>query len=121
MSETAFFVKDVIGPEGCVSIVDPNKLSKMDSSEIDGHTKTNSLLVHKTERNQDGTFSKPDQIIDTRDEPDHQGLCNREQIFLYETIKKDVDLTDHLNDAINSLRIVLAADESVRTGKIVYL
>ncbi|MCB0283332.1 MAG: Gfo/Idh/MocA family oxidoreductase [Calditrichaeota bacterium] len=121
MSETAFFVKDVIGPKGCVSIVDPNKLAKTDSSEIDGHTKTNSLLVHKAERTADGTFTKPDQIIDTHDEPDHQGLCTREQIFLYETIMNNRDLTDHLNDAINSLRIVLAADESVRTGKIITL
>jgi hypothetical protein len=30
-------------------------------------------------------------------------------------------LTDHMADAVNSLRIVLAADESVRTGKVVTL
>ena len=36
-------------------------------------------------------------------------------------IKEDLDLSDHINDAINSLRIVLAADESFRTGKTVTL
>ncbi|MCX6635609.1 MAG: oxidoreductase, partial [Acidobacteria bacterium] len=32
-----------------------------------------------------------------------------------------LDLTEHWADAINSLRIVLAAEESVRTGKTVAL
>lgn len=121
ISETAFFVKDVVGPKGCVSIVDPNAVKKTDSAEIDGHTKTNSLLLHKADRKADGTFAVPDEIIDTRDEPDHQELCTREQIFLLNAVNNNEDLADHLNDAINSLRIVLAADESVRTGKIVNL
>jgi hypothetical protein len=30
-------------------------------------------------------------------------------------------MTRHVDEAINSLRIVLAADESVRTGKVVQL
>jgi hypothetical protein len=34
---------------------------------------------------------------------------------------QNVDLTDHMNDAVNSLRIVLAADESARTGKTIEL
>jgi len=55
------------------------------------------------------------------DEPNHQELCDREQTYFLKTIRENIDLTDHLNDAINSLRIVLAADESVRTGKVVYL
>ena len=32
-----------------------------------------------------------------------------------------MDLSDHLADAVNSLKIVLAADESARTGKTVEL
>jgi hypothetical protein len=32
-----------------------------------------------------------------------------------------MDLTDHMNDAVRSLRIVLAADEAVRTGRVVTL
>ena len=64
---------------------------------------------------------KPDELISTEDEPDHQALCDREQAFLLRAIQQDVDLTDHMQDAVNSLRIVLAADESVRTGKAVDL
>ncbi|MEO6237633.1 MAG: oxidoreductase, partial [Vicinamibacterales bacterium] len=33
----------------------------------------------------------------------------------------DLDLYDHMSDAVKSLRIVLAADQSVRTGKVVTL
>jgi len=60
-------------------------------------------------------------LISTQDEPDHQELCNREQAFFLKAIAEDLDLTEHLADAINSLRIVLAADESVKTGQVVTL
>ena len=36
-------------------------------------------------------------------------------------IVEDQDLSDHLEDAVNSLKIVLACDEAVRTGKTVDL
>jgi hypothetical protein len=50
------------------------------------------------------------------DEPDHQELCNREQRYFLQAIQDDLDLTDHLQDAISSLQIAFACDESVRTG-----
>src|SRR5712692_8225862 len=44
MSEVAFFVKDVVGPKGCVSIVkDPNEATAAGSDDIDSHTKTNCI------------------------------------------------------------------------------
>jgi hypothetical protein len=55
------------------------------------------------------------------DEPGHDELCEREQAYLLRAITEDVDLTDHMNDAVNSLRIVLAADESIRTKQVVTL
>jgi predicted dehydrogenase len=122
MSETAFFVKDVIGPKGCVSIVkDPNEATTVASDNIDSHTKTNCLRLHHSALNGDGEFARPDQFINTEDEPDHQGLCDREQAYLLRAIQQDLDLSAHMQDAINSLRIVLAADESVRTGGVVTL
>ena len=121
MSETAFFVKDVIGPKGSVSIADPEALKNTDSSDIDSHTKTNRLLIHHAELDENGEFKSQDTIVDTKDEPGHQELCNREQKFFAEAIQNDVDLTEHLEDAVNSLKIVLAADESYRTGKIISL
>ena len=122
MSETAFFVKDVIGPKGCVSIVkDPNETAAAASNDIDSHTKTNCLRVHHAALGPDGNYVRPDEYINTEDEPDHQGLCDREQAYLLRAIQQDLDLTDHMQDAVNSLRIVLAADESVRSGQVVAL
>jgi len=68
-----------------------------------------------------GSFSDIDRILDTEDEPDHQGLCDLEQEYFYNSIKNDLDLTSHHDDAVNSLRIVLAADLAFRTGKTVDL
>ncbi len=65
----------------------------------------------------ENNFVNEDQWVSTEDEPDHDGLCLREQEYFQKAINEDVDLTDHMNDAINSLRIVLAADESFKTGK----
>jgi predicted dehydrogenase len=118
----AFFVKDVIGPKGCVSIVkDPNETSGSGSDDIDSHTKTNCIRLHRSDIDANNEFVKPDELISTEDEPDHQGLCDREQAYFLRAIQQDLDLTDHMQDAVNSLRIVLAADQSVRTGQIVAL
>jgi predicted dehydrogenase len=122
MSEVAFFVKDVIGPKGAVSIVkDPNESRATGSGDIDSHTKTNCIRLHHSEIDANNEFVKSDELINTEDEPDHQGLCDREQAYLLRAIQEDLDLTDHMQDAVNSLRIVLAADESVRSGQIVTL
>ena len=121
MSEVAYFVKDVIGPKGCVSIVDREGERATDSSDVDSHTATNSLKVHYQDRDEEDEFTRQDEWIDTTDEPDHDGLCLREQEFLLNAIQNDVDLTDHLTDAVASLRIVLAADQSAREGRTIDL
>ena len=118
ISETAFFIKDVIGPKGCVSIVDKDK---GDSQDIEEHSKTGGLLVHYSGLDEDGNFIRNDELINTSDEPDHDGLCLLEQEFFLKSILEDTDLTAHMNDAVNSLKIVLAADESYRTGQTVNL
>jgi predicted dehydrogenase len=122
MSEVAFFVKDVIGPKGSVSIVkDPNETTAGGSDDIDSHTKTNCLRVHHAAIDADNEFVRADELISTEDEPDHQALCEREQAYLLRAIRENVDLSDHMADAVNSLRIVLAADESFRTGRVIAL
>jgi len=122
MSETAYFIKDVIGPNGSVSIVDKNpNRDQVSSDNVDGHSATNALLVHRSKTNDEGNFEHQDQILDTTNEPDHQGLCDLEQEFFLKAITEDLDLIPHLDDAINSLRIVLAADESFKTGKTIDL
>lgn len=121
MSETAFFVKDVIGPKGSVSIVAKDAGAEGKSDSIEAHTKTESLRFHHADLDSKEKFSKMDTWVDLTDEPDHQELCNREQLYFLKAIQEDVDLRDHMEDAVNSLRIAFACDESVRTGKIVML
>lgn len=121
ISETAFFVKDVIGPKGSVSIVAKHAGATGKSDSVDAHTKTESLRCHYADLDKNNEFVKKDKWIDLEDEPDHQELCNREQRFFLRAILKDLDLTDSVKDAIDSLRIAFACDESVRTGKIVGL
>ena len=122
MSEVAYFVKDVVGPEGCVSIVDRGGAERGDaSSDIDAHTKTNTLRLHRSQRDESDEFVHADEWIDTTDEPDHDGLCKLEQELFARAIRGDFDPAQHLEDALNSMRIVLAADESFKTGKTVEL
>ena len=129
MSEVAYFVKDIVGPKGSASIAykpqegqneaKSDKLS--DSADIDQHTKTNAIKIHHAEIDADNNFTKPDEWISTEDEPNHQQLCDREQALFLKAIVEDLDLTESMADAVNSLRIVLAAQESIETRRAVEL
>jgi predicted dehydrogenase len=118
ISETAFFVKDVMGPRGSVSIVMDEGAA---SASVDTHTKTARIRVHGAATNPDGAFIKPDELISMHDEPGHQQLCEREQQFVLEAIRDDRNLERHMLDAIRSLAVVLAAECSMREGRAVDL
>ena len=105
MSDTAFFVKDVVSPAGAVSIRMPDDAR---SDDIDTHTRTATLRIHRV--------GQASEDLSMADEPDHQALCDREAGFMSKAIRDDLDLTRHLQDAVQSLRVCLAADESVRSG-----
>ena len=121
MSETAFFVKDVVGPKGCVTIEAREAAGEGASADVDAHTKTNTLRRHFSDLDADGKFVRADEWTETGDEPDHDALCHREQEYFLKAITDDLDLTDHMDDALNSMRIVAAADESFRTGRTIDL
>ena len=110
MSDTAFFVKDVVSPNGAVSIRMPESAR---SDDHDTHTKTSTIRVHRVGR--------PHEDLSMADEPGHQDLCEREQAYMARAILEDLDLTRHMEDAVQSLAICLAADESVRSGNPVKL
>ncbi len=118
ISETAFFVKDVISPKGCVSIV---MAEGAKSDDIDTHTKTSTIRLHSAATGADGKFLKADELLSMQGEPGHQELCDREQAYLLKAIREDIDLTRHMDDAVRSLAVCLAADESVRSGAAVKL
>lgn len=117
MSEQAFFVKDIISPNGSASIV----MKEGKSDDVDAHTRTSTIRVHKAATGADGAFLAPDTDHTMAGEPGHQELCELEQAYMLRAIVEDIDLGQHMNDALKSLAVCLAADESVRTGKPVKL
>jgi len=118
MSETAFFVKDVVSPAGSVSIiVDVNARS----DDMDTHTKTSLLRVHSSTLDTAGEFVTADNDISMDDEPGHDELCFREQSYMLKAIREDINLDRHMRDAVTSLQICIAADESVRSGNAIKL
>ncbi|MDW7648478.1 MAG: Gfo/Idh/MocA family oxidoreductase [Nitrospiraceae bacterium] len=125
MSEVAYFVKDVVGPKGAVSIVPNPKDHKdgvSDSSNIDQHTKTDAIQYHHAEvAPGDKTFLRKDEIFTMTDEPGHQELCDREQAIFLKAINEDLDLGESMDAAVNSLRIVLAAEQSINEERVVVL
>jgi predicted dehydrogenase len=114
ISRTAFFVKDVIGPRGCVSI--DKDQSKVDPADVSQHTTVDSIILHSGAVDSRGLQAGKDEIVRITDQPDHNELCRREQEYLYRAITEDIDLSAHVADAVNSLRICFAAVESARTG-----
>ena len=120
MSDVAYFVKDVVGPRGCVSIAGV-KEGDAKSDDVEAHSKAGLLRLHHAELKPDGSFARADDLIDCASEPDHDGLCELEQRLFLDAIRNDHDLDAHMEDAVNSLRIVLAADEAFRTGRTIEL
>lgn len=121
VSDNAFFIKDVFGPRGAVSIVAREASASGKSDSIDSHTKTESIKIHYADLDQEDEFVKTDEYLDLQDEPNHQELCNREQIYFLKSIQEDLDLSSATEDAVNSLKIAFACDESVKTGQTVLL
>src|SRR5690606_42137437 len=95
--------------------------SAVNSDTVASHTQTESIRVHYADIDEENTFVKPDEWINLADEPDHQELCNREQAFFMKAIVENLDLSKSMQDALYSLKIALAADESVKTGQVVKL
>ena len=121
VSETAFFVKDVFGPKGSVSIVAGRAGQPGQSADLGSHTSAEALRLHHSALAPDGSFAKRDEVVNVPDEPDHDELCRREQQVFLQAIRGEIDLEPHWRSAIDSLRVVLAADQSFREGRTVTL
>jgi predicted dehydrogenase len=121
MSTAAFFVKDVVGPKGSVTIEAADKIAQTTSDDVGAHTATSAIRVHQAAIDAANEFLQQDRIISMADEPDHDGLCEREQAFFLQAIREQTDLTDHWAAARDSLAIVLAGEQSIRTGQVVAL
>jgi len=118
VSEAASFVKDVMSPNGAVSIVMDETAR---SDDLETHTRTDALRVHHAALGPDGGFAGSDTVLAMEAVPGHDALCAREQAFVHRAITEDLDVGRAMDDAVASLRICLAADESVRSGRPVRL
>jgi predicted dehydrogenase len=118
ISRTACFVKDVFAPNGAVSLV---KDEETDSTDLESHTQAGRLRLRTVERAADGDLVASEALVAIREAVDHQSLCNREQAFVAEAILHDLDLGAHLEAAVRSLSIVLAAERSMRERRAIDL
>jgi len=121
ISEVAFFVKDVNGPKGSVSILADKAASEGQSANVKSHSETENLRIHYSELDENGEFLHQDVIRPLEAMPDHDALFQREQIFFLKAIKENIDLSEHLESVWNSMRIVLAAEESSQNGETITL
>lgn len=110
MSETAHFVKDIVSPGGAVSLRAPQGIG---SADVEGHTAADHLIVAPT--------GAGELVQSFNDSPGHQGLCDLQAAAMARAISDDEDLSRHVADAVRSVAVCLAADESVRTGRPVRL
>jgi predicted dehydrogenase len=118
MSEAAFFVKDIISPNGSVSIIMDESAK---SDDINTHTRTSTIRIHRAATGPGGAFLDADKDLSMAEEPDHQALCDREQAYMLAAIRENLDLSRHMDDAVQSLAICLAADASIRSGRVITL
>nr|MBA3845411.1 Gfo/Idh/MocA family oxidoreductase [Planctomycetota bacterium] len=82
MSENAYFVKDVIGPGGCVSIIGAKDVA---SDDVDQHGASDSLVLRRADPT--GATPGTTEIVPLADEPGHQGICDREQALFLRAIR----------------------------------
>ena len=93
MSDTAFFVKDVISPNGAVSIRMPESAR---SDDIDTHTKTSPDPPAPGRPSPTRTSRWPTS-------PATRRSATAQAAFVARAISEDLDLTRHLQDAVASL------------------
>lgn len=128
VSEAAFMVKDIFGPKGSVSVIPPTHQLGVPqggtwtfSSDINTHSAMEAVLVHHAQLDGTQGLVKGDEFLPVDDKPDHDEICRLEQRFLLDAIREDRDLSEGMEAAVNSLKIVLAADRSIKEGRVVEL
>jgi predicted dehydrogenase len=115
MSREADFIKDVIGPEGSVT------LAQRTVREAGGTRQSATFLRHRSALDAQGGLAQPDEVLAVPEEPSLHDLCTAEQRFFLDAILTGRDLRAHHAAALESLRIVLGAERSIRERRAVDL
>ncbi len=86
ISEVAFFVKDIMGPQGRRAYggrgageFSGSRRHQRVSSEIETHSKAGAIRIHHSQLNPDQSLTKSDEEINVTDQPDHHELSIRKQ------------------------------------------
>jgi hypothetical protein len=121
-------IKDIVGPKGSVSVVPPSHrlgygkgATWTFSSDIHTHGAIDAVLVHHAGLNAEQGLVEGDEVIPVIDKPDHDEICRLEQLYLLDAIRNDRDIGEGMEAAVNSLKIVLAADRSIKEGRMIEL
>ena len=122
MSEIAFFVKDMIGPKGCVSIVAEEAADAAPNRPTITHTRRPTRCASITPRSTPTAPSRiPTRSSRPRTSPATRTYASASSACSSRRSAARSTSASIWTDAINSLRIVFAADESMRTGQVVKL
>ena len=128
MSEVAFFVKDVVGPEGrgLDRAAAPKARTSRRRVGLRRHRP-----AHQDRRDPASTTprSAPDKnfvkqgrdLHDGRTSPATRSCATASRPSSCKAIREDLDLSDSMDAAVNSLRIVLAAEQSINEKRVVEL
>ena len=123
MSETAYFVKDMIGPKGCGLDRRPGERRRRARLGEPRGPHPRQCAAAASRRAERRRAASPDP---TRSSPPPTSPAIRNCAISSRGASSTPsatsgDLSAHHEDALNSLRIVFAADESIRTGEAVRL
>jgi hypothetical protein len=103
LSAEASFVRDVVGPHGSVTMHEE------------------AFVLHRGALDAGGAFAAADVREPVHRDPTLVDLCRREQEFFAQSIAGGLDLSAHHAAALLSLRIVLAAERSIRESRAIEL
>ena len=118
MSETAFFVKDVVGPLGSASIVAAEAGSRGKSPMLTPTAKPKEFcFIEASVMTRDNWKPKMNISIWMMNPITMNSVAGNKFSFWMGSLK--TDLTEHQNSAIRASEIVLAADDSFRSGEMI--
>lgn len=106
-------LREAWGPEGCVRLLPPAKDSRNNLFEEQSKTR---VTMQKIAPSVPSRWQERE-IWEMPEEPTRQQLCAWEQAFFLKAIRESIDLSAHQARALASLRLALAAEESLRTGR----
>ncbi len=107
-------LREAWGPEGSVRLLPPTKDSQNRPPQTHAKTRVTVQKVPLSTQNQEMPVRE---IWEIPEEPTRQHLCECEQAFFLKAIRENTDLRAHQAQALATLRLALAAEESLRTGR----